>query len=109
MKLYEEPLNSMVEELVNLLGAPDFYGLVAHDEPPPLYLVEDRLLEVFLNRRNLQTRQLAAYLRVTVRWARRCPTWHQLLNASLELARTRGEDVDFLFYGLQPLGSGQAL
>lgn len=37
MTLYEEPLNSMIEDLVHLLGPGDFYGLVASVEPVPLY------------------------------------------------------------------------
>lgn len=101
MSLHEEPLNSIVEEIVDLIGAEDFYSILVH-RPQSLYLVEGRLLEVFLNRRSLETRQLVTYLRATVKWAADLPTWHVLLRGSIELAHMRGEDVHMLFYGLQP-------
>lgn len=101
MSLYDEPLNSIVEEIVDLIGVEDFYTILGR-QPGSLHLVEGRLLEVFLNRRNLETRQLVTYLRATVKWAADLPSWHVLLRGSIELAYMRGEDVNALFYGLQP-------
>lgn len=94
-------LTSIAKEVMELIGQDTISGFL-DSEVGNFSAVEQRLQEVMMERQRFEVIELAMYLRTSFSRQHHLPTWQPLLNAAVEQAKQRGEQVEDMFFGLLP-------
>ena len=97
-------LTEIATEIMDLLDAPSVFDFL-NENVGNFGAVDKRLQEVLQTRQSFEIIELAMYLRTSSSRAANLPTWEPLLNATIELARMRGERYEDALYGMMPLAT----
>lgn len=94
----QERLDDITDEVFSLCGDDNIFDILLGQGD--VSALENRLQEIRLQICNLESIELAMYLRASNAFRHRLPIWHSLLTSAINQGRLRGDPVEDIFFGL---------